>query len=229
MDLSRFKDIKDTMLWRDAALGQVKNFELLARDFNAATAVVSSHWSKSIALPVVLFELNGGTVVIRDNFHDVNVAVAWRDDFTSRLLASDLLSVSDWAWYLGQIERCRSYTYRGWSDEEMADPRILRVYVQPGTERGYWSSVSGACKDRWVRRMNDTTWYTEDWSRAVLVPDRPLGPDCTFRELHRCYLQGMEALPDEMTRQWRPGQMSGAICLPDIMAARKLMAILEAG
>lgn len=221
--------IRDTMLWKEAALGQLKNFELLAESFNVRPNVISTHTSKSINLPVVMMELKGGTVVLRDNFHDVNVAIAWRNDFTSRLLASDLFPAHDWEWYMEQVNRCRNYTYLGWTDEEMDDPRILRVGVTNPSGHSYWSEVRGAEKDRWIRRLTDPAWYEHDWSSGYLITDGPLGPGCKFRMMQRCFLQGMGGLPSDMIEPWKPGMTSGALCLPNIMAARKLLDVLEAG
>lgn len=221
--------IRDTMLWREAALGQLKNFELLAESFGVRANVIATHTSKSIDLPVVMMELKGGTVVLRDNFHDVNVAIAWRSDFTSRLLASDLFPAHDWDWYIEQVNSCRDYTYLGWTDEEMEDPRILRVQVINPNGRVYWSVVSGDEKDRWINRLIDPAWYERDWSSGYLIADGPLGPNCKLRRMSCCFLQGMNDLSSDMTAPWQPGMTSGALCLPDIMAARKLLAVLEAG
>lgn len=220
--------ISDDMCWKEAALGQLKNFETLASSFNVKPIVISTHRSKSIDLPVVMLELNNGTVVLRDNFHDINVAIAWRDDFTPRLLASDLFPAHDWDWYLSEIERKRGYCYRGWTDEEMADPRILRVQVTNVNGHAYMSEVRGEAKDRWIRRLVDPSWYEHDWSSGYLIADGPLGPGCTFRVMSRCFLQGMDALPADMTAPWQPGMTHGALCLPDIMMAHKLLSILAA-
>ena len=221
--------IRDTMLWKEAALGQLKNFELLAESFGVKPNVIATHTSKSIDLPVVMLELRGGTVVIRDNFHDVNVAIAWRDDFTSRLLASALYPTHDWDWYLNEVARSRNYSYRGWTDEEMDDPRILRVQVTNVNGHVYMSEVRGEKKDRWIRRLTDPAWYEHDWASGYLIADGPLGPDCKLRRLDCCFLEGMSDLSQEMRKPWRPGMTHGALCLPSITMASKLFAILEAG
>lgn len=221
--------IRDAMLWKNAALDQLRNFELLAESFGVKPTVIATHTSKSIDLPVVMMELNAGTVALRDNFHDVNVAIAWRNDFTSRLLASDLFPAHDWDWYIEQVNSCRNYTYRGWTEEEMEDPRILRVQVTNPSGRAYWSAVSGDAKDRWARRLTDQSWYEHDWSSGYLVTEGQLGPCCKLRRMSHCFLQGMDDLPSDMTAPWQPGMKSGALCLPDIMTARKLLAVLEAG
>lgn len=232
MTLSDFiitRPIRDTMLWREAALDQLKNFEQLATSFSVKPTVIATHTSKSIGLPVVMLELKGGTVVIRDNFHDVNVAIAWRNGFSSRLLASGLFPAHDWEWYLNEINRKRNYTYRGWTDEEMDDPRILRVGVITPSGHAHWSEVRGDAKDRWIDRLIDVSWYAKDWSSGYIVTDGPMGPGCKFRVMQRCFLPGMDGLPSDMTTPWQPGMTSGALCLPNIMMARKLLAVLEAG
>lgn len=69
---------EDDLLYRDAGIDQgvffrdqlgrciVRSYE----EFTNCASVIGEHLSKSVKLPVVLFERPGLSVVVRDNFHD---------------------------------------------------------------------------------------------------------------------------------------------------------------
>lgn len=69
-------DPSQAMSWRGSALWQFRQIEHTMGQFDAPV-VVSTHRSKSIVLPVVRFGHRNGTVLVRDNFHDLNVCVRW--------------------------------------------------------------------------------------------------------------------------------------------------------
>lgn len=66
----------DQMVYKKGAEGQFQDFLNFAEKLGAKTRVVSTHRSKSIALPVVEFTTPYGVrCIARDNFHDIKVSV----------------------------------------------------------------------------------------------------------------------------------------------------------
>ena len=81
-------------------------------------------------------------------------------------------------WYQERIQSKRDYSFAGWTDEEMNDPRILRVKrFRDGLGLGaswWWSEVCGDAKDRWAARDRSTDWYSRDWSGGMLIHVGPV-------------------------------------------------------
>ena len=179
-DWVRENPVGDEMRWADAAKRQFKKFEELGFNIGEPLSVVSTHTSKSISLPVVTFRTVGGWFLLRDNFYGVNVCALW--DFPPDLDLGDLykrLYFDDYC-ELVQKKRESRMSYAQWTDEEMDDPRILRVQATRSNGSAYWVSVRPEEKDRWLDRWKSTEWYGRDWSSGELIPDGPLKSDGTF-------------------------------------------------
>ncbi len=82
LDWTKDNPVRDSMLWKQAALDQLQIFRGFAYRLSdkygepAPATVISTHKSKSINLPVVEFTTGDGVKVIaRDNFYDVKASV----------------------------------------------------------------------------------------------------------------------------------------------------------
>ena len=203
----------DQMYWKPSAVGQFERFKRLAASITGICRVVGTHISKSIALPVVEISTVRGYFLLRDNFHDVNLYICWDEE--PPITLDDAYPCLDWDWYLNEIDRKRGYCYKGWSDEEMEDPRILRVQVTYDNGNTVWREVKGEEKDRWMARMTDPTWYGKDWSSGELIPDGPIGPGCKFYCASYPYAEGIRDVLYERDIYdkgvWKPGSKQGFI------------------
>lgn len=191
------------MLWAEWAQGQFEQFENLALSLGTTANVVGHHSSK---LPVVELCFPGGRVIIRDNFDDWNVAFQFLHPVNLPL--GKVLQPMSWDWYLTEIARCGEYSWSHWSEEEIQDPRILRVQRTRKDGSTYWPSpVTPEEKDRWIARMTDPSWWSTDWSSGELFVEGGMGPDFSLYLADRCFLQGMDnLLPREEDRKtYRPG------------------------
>ena len=174
-----------------AALQQIGLIQQLAARLGATFTVAHFHTSKSIKLPVPTIKLGGLTLMLRDNFHDLNLYVK-----SDRVLTFPLnffyQQPNDYAWYLGQIERKREYCFRDWTDDEVNDPRILRVLRKNGNG---WSEIRGDEKDRWAARASSTAWYSQDWSSGELLTEgpTPFTNETVFYRAGRAYAEGIPA------------------------------------
>lgn len=180
-----------------AVVTQITRMRDLATDLTADTACVRHHHtSKSINLPVATLAwarwgVEGKlTMMIRDNFHDINLLVQSNSDIALPL--DVFYDQSDFAWYQREIDRNRLYSFSDWTDEEIADPRILRVMRKNGNG---WSSVRPDEKDRWTARMEDTAWYESDWSSCKLIPVGPV-PFTDATVFYRAPFAFAEGIPE---------------------------------
>lgn len=197
ISINKFKEVAPQMLWRGAALEQIDAFEkvvgALARRTRITAEVVGSHRSKSIDLPVVKLSTDGGEFTLRDNFHDVNLMAILRSPATLSLeqLFAGIQEPLTWEWYLAEIERARGYSWREWSDEEMNDPRILRVRdKRPGCDM--WWEKKGDEKDRWATRMTSPAWFSRDWSSGEFTWDGDFGPGVKLYRQDHAYAEGID-------------------------------------
>lgn len=197
IDIDKFKAIAPQMLWKDAATNQIDAFEravaALAARFRVTAEVVGSHRSKSIDLPVIKLSTDVGDFTLRDNFYDINLMAILKSPATLSLeqLFDGIQAPLSWEWYLAEIERARGYSWREWSDEEMNDPRILRVRdKRPGCDM--WWEKKGDEKDRWTARMSNPTWYSRDWSSAELTWDGEFGPGVKLYPQGHAHAQGID-------------------------------------
>lgn len=196
INLDKFKEVSPQMLWRGAALEQINELEkavaALATRFRVTAEVVGSHRSKSIDLPVVKFSTDAGQFTLRDNFHDINLMAIPRGPSTLSLeqLFAGIREPLTWEWYLAEIDRARGYSWREWSDEEINDPRILRVRdKRPGCDM--WWEKKGDEKDRWAARMSSPAWYSRDWSSCEFAWDGDFGPGVKLYRQDHAYAEGI--------------------------------------
>ena len=153
-----------------AALQQIGQIHQLAQYLNAAAVDINhSHTSKSITLPVPTITMPGLTFMLRDNFHDLNLYV--RADEVLNLPLSFFYKPRTFAWYQETIQSKRAYSFAAWTDDEMNDPRVLRVLRKNGNG---WSEICGDAKDRWAARDRSTDWYSRDWSGGMLIHVGPV-------------------------------------------------------
>lgn len=197
VDIDRFRAIPEKMLWRTAAMDQIDTFErvatALAANHGATAAVVGSHRSKSIDLPVIKFSTPTGEFTLRDNFHDVNLMAILkrRSELSLQRFFSNIQEPLTWEWYLSEIDRARGYSWRQWSDSEMNDPRILRVRdKRPGCGDMWWSKTQDE-KDRWAARMDSPAWYSHDWARCELTWDGDFGPGVSLYQQDHAFAEGI--------------------------------------
>jgi hypothetical protein len=193
MNLEEFASIDDRMLWKGAALKQIEEFKALAERLGCEPVVVGCHTSKSIRLPVVRLCVGGCVFLLRDNFYTVEMAVSASDPVTLPMaeMLDGLCEAHDWDWYLEQIAKARGYSWKGWSDEEMADWRILRVKVKHDNGGEYVSKMDPDRKDRWAKRLEDPEWYSRDWAGAQITSDEPFGPGAVMFAQQHLYAEGI--------------------------------------
>ena len=157
----------------EAANSQIgKAHQLAARLGMPGFAIKSSHTSKGILLPVPTLSIEGLSFTFRDNFHDLNLLVKSDREINMRL--DFFYTPQSLDWYKENIDRNRNYSFRDWTDEEISDPRILRVQRKNGS----WKEIEGDEKGRWNERMTSTAWYCNDWSGGELLYSGP----CPFAE-----------------------------------------------
>ena len=192
MKLSDFRDIRDEMCYRAAALAQIDCFEKLAEDLDLPLFAVGEHVSKSVRLPVVMLAAKGFLFYLRDNFHGLNLCVVALEpiNIPSSVLFQDVLEPRSWDWYLGEIKRCRDYSWRHWSDEDMDDPRILRVFYGEGL-----SDVREPKeKDLWAKRLTDPSWFNHRWSSSAITLEGEFGPGVVLYVQGHPFAEGISAV-----------------------------------
>lgn len=227
--LDEFRNIRDEMYYKRAALEQLKQFEDLADRLGVEILVVSHHTSKSIRLPVVGLKIGDNTFFLRDNFGDVNLCV--RAEEPVDLSLSDLLHGAceehDWDWYLDQIARCRNYSWDYFTDEEMDDPDILHVSkphkMDPTGGKLDWSMRRGE-KNRWLKRMTDPSWFYNDWSHSAICWEGEFGPGVRLFIQSHPYAEGIEALvPAHALKPYVRGAKDFALALNSMEAAELII------
>ncbi len=176
------------------ALRQVSQITKLAQQLNAAQAVIEHHHtSKSIRLPVPTITVKPGLAfMLRDNFHDLNLYV--RSEKELDLPLDFFYKPLTFAWYQETIQSKRRYCFSDWTDEEMNDPRILRVRRKNGNG---WSEVDDKEKDRWTARDGSTEWYSMDWSSGMLLTSGPVPftDATTFYDARTAFGEGIPHSP----------------------------------
>ena len=227
--------IKAQMFWKRDAERQFEKFRELAAAFDEPLTVVGTHTSKSIQLPVVAFRTRNGWFVLRDNFHGLNLCCMW--DFAPSLPLAALYTERDFAWYQGILARKRGYSYKGWTDEEMADPRILRVRVTHDNGNSYWSKVRPEEKDRWAARQSSTEWFGQDWSSGKVLAIGPRDESGCFTEATKFYVaehsfaEGISSVvPADALAPWEPGSSQFILSLggyDETLSKMKIIAAAE--
>lgn len=184
--------IRDDMYYKNAAFAQFDRFQTLADELDAQIYVVSTHMSKSVLLPVVLIKGSHGRFIIRDNFYDYNLAVEW--DFPIDIPLEEVYPMHDWNWYLDEMQKKEKYCHwNEWTEEELNDPRITRIEIGSSDGSKYWKDYSFEEKERWLKRFEDTEWYTRDWCSGKLIVEGKLGKGCKLYSASYPYAQGMDS------------------------------------
>jgi len=145
---------------------QIENFTNISNKIGGSLVVIGSHCSKSCNLPVVQIKTTDVNFTLRDNFYDINIFVELFKKVNFEY--SDFYEEKDEDWYEETLNNKKYYTFRGWTEEEINDPRILRVLINSNIGT-FWSSVSSLEKDRWLNRYSSTEWYSKDWSSGKLI------------------------------------------------------------
>jgi hypothetical protein len=225
INIDKFKEVAPEMFWRGAALDQIDKFEktvaALAKRLRVTAEVVGSHRSKSIDLPVVKLSTDAGEFTMRDNFYDINLMAVLRGPSTLSLkqLFADIQEPLTWEWYLAEIDRARNYSWREWTDEEMNDPRILRVRDKRDGTNMWWEKKSDE-KDRWQNRMSNPAWYNRDWASNEITWDDAFGPGVELFCQGHAYAEGIKVTTSN--RKYLKG-VSDFIIATDTLASATTM------
>ena len=220
----------EQMLWKGAAENQCQEFLKIARELQPGLEplVVETHTSKSIKLPVVVIDGKYGKFYLRDNFHDVNLCVLW--DFPPDLQLADVYRELDWDWYTEKMKKCEDYSWSGWSQEELDDPRITRVQAPTVDGKNtYWNDRRPEQKDRWAKRMEDPEWYYTDWSSGKLLVAGGLsnmGPGCKMYAAMNAFMEGLsrvEAIDYDARELFEPGMSKFTMAVGSLDDALELM------
>lgn len=223
--LDGFRDIPSEMIWRDAALKQMDAFTALANRLGVThIGMVGKHISKSIPLPVVKIQVNGCSFTMRDNFYDLNLLVETPKPINLTLpqFFDGVYMPLNWAWYLDQINRARNYSWDQWTDEEMDDPRVLRIKKSTiGGLKSYYQVKSPDEKDRWIKRMADPEWFSKDWSSGELTWEGNFGPGVLLFNQRYPYAEGIRC--EDIPRKYIPGSSKFIIALPNIESVETII------
>lgn len=179
---------------------QLFAFTNIAAHINGDLTIINTHTSKDEKLPVVKIDSKAISFTIRDNFHSINLGIELKEDFVFPY--AYFYKHEDIDWYNNEILRKKGYTFDGWTEEEINDLRILRVFVK----NRYWSEVSGAEKDRWLNRDKSTEWYHKDWSSTTLIEFRGM-----FFKAEYAFCEGMRDF--EHLQPYVPGMTKFVICV----------------
>lgn len=168
-------------------LEKVKSiFDTNAYKHKYTLKVIGTHRSKSIELPVIQIDIQDYCFILRDNFYNINCWIQSTKPITVPF--SVFYKQYDFFWYVSEIQRAQNYLFKGWTTEEIDDPRILRVKVN-----NLWRTISSQAKDRWLNRYLNTDWYRIDWSALTLIPtSSPITAITTFYKADHCYLEGIK-------------------------------------
>jgi hypothetical protein len=221
--LDSYKGIPDQMIWREAAIQQIEQFRLFTETLGSPWDVVGHHTSKSIQLPVICIVCGDMKVYLRDNFHDINLCVVSEKPITTPMsvLFDGVLEPLSWDWYLAQVAKCRGYSWREWTDEQMDTPGLLTFSNDAVPS---YMAKQPSQKARWIHRMTSPAWYREDWSSNTIVWEGEDGPGATLWVQSHPFMQGIETLvPKSASQPYKPGCCGFALALPSLDDARKLM------
>lgn len=201
----------------DAALEQFEHFVTLGQRIGRSPVVVSTHRSKSLTLPVVLYR-GAVNIFLRDNFHDVNLCAVSAEPF-SYTFAEVYGEPLPPSWYWKEMNRCADYTWKGWTEDQIRDPNVRSVQVRHDAGHFYESKASTEKKERWLRRLKDQSWYEQDWSGGRLFRD-----DRGFYHAPQAFREGMSAGSPEA---YEPGCTSFTVAVTWEEAER--LAVLLSG
>lgn len=219
--LEAFREIPDRMLWKEVALAQIEQFQVFAKALGFPWEAVGHHTSKSIQLPVICISCKDMTVYLRDNFHDINICVVASQPIMTPLsvLFEGVLPALSWEWYLEQVAKCRGYSWKDWTDEQMDTPGLLKLT----NDTPWYMAKKPEEKTRWAKRMTDPEWY-RDWSHGKIVWEGEFGSGVTMWVQDRPFMQGISNLvPSSAAQPYKPGCLSFALALRDLDHAGNLI------
>jgi hypothetical protein len=197
---------KPEMIYRDgfhhqvAWMSELSRFAANAID-NLEPRVIQTHRSKSIVLPVpaiLLGDPNGewAIVMLRDNFHDINVAVV----SNVPLIIDPSLVFTEMSRETYQAEKKRAYDYMGTT-------RVTEAQWEDGSWYGEWSAGSLVLKDNkiWVARRA----FAEGISSVPGASTKPYSKGCTgfamsFCDEHEATLARIGNLADAVRANLNP-------------------------
>jgi len=221
-NLDRFRAVSDNMRWKGAAISQCERFEQFTTELGLPWTIVGSHTSQSISLPVICITSGGTKFYLRDNFHDINLCVVSDEPITFPMaeMFEDVLNPLDWDWYIEQVARCRGYSWRDWTDEQMDMPGLLAL-----SNDAFSSSVKSLDeKARWLNRMSDPAWFKHDWSRDTVVWEGEFGPGVTMWVQGYPFMQGIsELVPRGAEKPYAPGCTKFALALGSLDQAKVII------
>jgi len=228
-ELKKFQRVDKQMIWHKSAAELVERFIAFAEAVEGDVSVVGSHTSKSLTLPVIQVKTPSLTVLVRDNFYDVNVCVRGYAPFA--LLVSELfdgvLETQDWVWYQGAMASARQHTWVNWTDTAMDDPSLLQVAFKTG-DQVFKCEVTAEQKARWLARLTSAEWYGEDWARDVILHDGALGPASRLFIQPFPQAEGISALvPAEALQPYHPGCTGFSLALIGRSALDRAKVIME--
>jgi len=226
--LNAFREIPETMLWRDSALHQIDGFRQLTRGLGFPWEVVGHHTSKSIRIPVIRITCGDTKVYLRDNFHDINVCMVSKSPFTTPLsvLFDGILKPLDWTWYLSEIARCRGYSWREWTDEQMDTPGLLAL----SDDAPWYTAKRLDEKARWAKRMTDPEWWSKDWASGAICWEGKFGPGARLWIQVHPFLEGIsKVVPASATKPYEPGCKGFAIAVGNLEQVEGLIKKMTRG
>lgn len=179
---------------------QLLTFTNIATHVDGNLTIINTHTSKGERLPVVKIDCGNINFTIRDNFYSINLGIELEEDFVFPY--AYFYEHEDMDWYNDEMLRKKDYTFEGWTEEEINDPRILRVFIK----NRYWSEVSGAEKDRWLDRYKSVEWYNKDWSSTNLIKFRDM-----FVKAEYAFCEGMRDF--EKLQPYVPGMTKFVVCV----------------
>lgn len=195
---------------------QIENFTNISNEIDGSLVVIGNHCSKSYSLPVVQIKTPVANFILRDNFYDINIFVELRKN--TILEYYDLYEEKDQKWYEEILNNKRNYTFRGWTEEEINDPRILRVLINSNIGT-FWSSVSAMEKDRWLNRYNSTEWYSKDWSSGKIIKINN-----KYYLSKYCFAEGIDK--DNTLQPYSMGMKEFFLYANDLKEAEKLIKLI---
>jgi len=224
--LNDFKDIRDTMYYKEAALNQIERFKELGKRLDTIVGVIGEHHSKSIRLPAIVIIYKGVTFYLRDNFYDINLCVVSPSPITFPLsiMFNGVLQQHDWEWYLKEIEKARGYSWREFSDEQMDDPKVLHV-TSEGKDGALLDWIKRRDeKTRWMNRFTSPEWHEKDWSSGTVCWEGKFGPGTNIFVQGRAFAQGIEGnVPEDALQIYAPGLSQFILELYNIEMAEKMI------
>ena len=198
MELDEFKNIDDQFCYKKPAVAQIEMVKKLASDLNMTPTVASYHTSKSIQLPVVRLvdEATKGAFLLRDNFYSLEIAVQSPKPINLSYSAlfgkhedGEVLPTLNWAWYVDQVERCRGYSWKFFTPEEMEKGKVSEGHTLPEWQKKDLENIEK--RERFNKWKDDPSWYSKDWSNGTICTDGLFPGASKMWVLGYCFAEGI--------------------------------------